>query len=109
MVIIKGKLNKYMRIADHKVTQVTNRIFLSALLWAINIIPDYMYICFSSHVFKSYEKLYFPINFGVFLQVIFIDDLPVYCLIRLPAFPRKALEAELNLHHGGQIGKVGSF
>ena len=28
-------------------------------------------------------------------------------LIKLPSFPRKALEAELDLYHNGQMGKVG--
>ena len=32
----------------------------------------------------------------------FIQD-----LIKLPSFPRKALEAELDLYHNGQMGKVG--
>ena len=28
-------------------------------------------------------------------------------LIKLPSFPRKALEADLDLYHNGQMGKVG--
>ena len=28
-------------------------------------------------------------------------------LMKLPSFPRKALEAELDLHANGEIGKVG--
>ena len=27
-------------------------------------------------------------------------------LVKLPTFPRKALEAELELFHGGEMGKV---
>ena len=30
-------------------------------------------------------------------------------LMKLPSFPRKALEAELDLYHNGEMGKVGDL
>ena len=40
--------------------------------------------------------------FQVVQRVVFLHE----DLIKLPSFPRKALEAELDLHANGEIGKV---
>ena len=50
----------------------------------------------------SYPLIFLPLTSQVVQRVVFLHE----DLVRLPTFPRKALESELDLYEKGEIGKV---
>lgn len=73
------------------------------LTWAILKNVDMVIIsCFSSIFGEFYEyKLLCFVN-KVVQRVVFLHEE----LMKLPFFPRKALESDLDLYQGGELGKV---
>ena len=50
----------------------------------------------------SDQLIFLPLTSQVVQRVVFLHE----DLVRLPTFPRKALESELDLYEKGEIGKV---
>jgi len=90
----------------HKFIEIGKVLLTWAILKNVDMVRNSFIIQCWLYAWQLSSKVFFCFNAWVDLQVVqrvvFLHEE----LIKLPSFPRKALDADLDLYQGGNMGKV---